>query len=89
LKRRFNVTVVTSTENPSRVPDVEYVYKPLLSRQERPVIASNVCGTPYRVKHYANGILVEPSNPEMLAEAMLKLVCNDKLAMEIGKNGKK
>jgi len=38
LKKRFDVTVVTGTENPSRVPGVEYVYEPLLSRREKPVL---------------------------------------------------
>jgi hypothetical protein len=38
LKKKFDVTVVTGTENPSRVPGVEYVYEPLLSRREKPVL---------------------------------------------------
>jgi len=36
LKERFDVTVVTGTGNPSRVPGVGYVYEPLLARQEKP-----------------------------------------------------
>ena len=38
LKKGFDVTVVTGTENPSRVPGVEYVYEPLLSRREKPAL---------------------------------------------------
>jgi glycosyltransferase involved in cell wall biosynthesis len=55
----------------------------------KPVIASRVGGIPYRVKQYVNGVLVNPSDPKMLAEAMLKIVNNDELAKEMGRNGRK
>lgn len=76
--------------NPSIADHVE-VYSIVLSEawaREKPVIASRVGEVAYRVKQRVNGILVEPSNPKMLAEAMLELVGNDKLAEEMGKNGK-
>ena len=38
LKKRFDVTVVTGTESPSRVPGVEYVYEPLIARREKPAL---------------------------------------------------
>jgi glycosyltransferase involved in cell wall biosynthesis len=41
LRKRFNVIVVTGTENPSRVPGVEYIYEPLLSKKEKPVLWMN------------------------------------------------
>ena len=36
----------------------------------RPVIASNVGGNPFMVKHLINGMLVESENPGALAEAI-------------------
>jgi glycosyltransferase involved in cell wall biosynthesis len=57
--------------------------------REKPVIASSVGGTPYRVKHGINGLLVNPSDPKMLAEAMLKLASEEELAEEMGSNGRK
>jgi len=57
--------------------------------REIPVIASKVGGIPYRIKQYVNGILVDPSDPKMLAEAMLKVADDDKLAREMGRNGRK
>ncbi|MCC6055679.1 MAG: glycosyltransferase family 4 protein [Desulfurococcaceae archaeon] len=41
LRKRFNVIVVTGTGNPSRVPGVEYIYEPLLSKREKPVLWVN------------------------------------------------
>jgi glycosyltransferase involved in cell wall biosynthesis len=42
LKKKFNIIVVTGTKNPSRVSDVKYIYEPLLSRQEKPVLWLNI-----------------------------------------------
>ncbi len=73
------------------IADYVEVYPGVISEawaREKPVIASSVGGIPYRVKQPVNGILVEPSNPKMLADAMLELVGNDKLAEEMGRNGK-
>lgn len=41
LSRRFEVTVVTGSRNPSKLPNVEYVYEPLLSRWEKPALWLN------------------------------------------------
>lgn len=57
--------------------------------REKPVIASSVGGIPYRIKHGINGILVAPSDYRMLANAMLELIDNNKLAEEMGRNGRK
>lgn len=53
----------------------------------KPVIASSVGGVPSRVKDHINGLLVSPSNPRLLAEAMMEIVRNTKLAEEMGRNG--
>lgn len=76
--------------NPSITDSVE-VYPGVISEawaREKPVIASAVGGIPYRVKQHVNGVLVDPSNPKMLADAMLELVNNKGLAKLMGKNGK-
>jgi glycosyltransferase involved in cell wall biosynthesis len=57
--------------------------------REKPVIATKVGGIPYRIKDGVNGILVNPSDPKALAEAMQKLADDDKTAQEMGKNGRK
>ena len=75
----------------SSIADHVEVYSISISEawaREKPVIASRVGEIAYRVKQYVNGILVEPSNPKMLAAAMLELAGNDKLANELGRNGK-
>jgi glycosyltransferase involved in cell wall biosynthesis len=41
LGKRFDVTVVTGTKNPSKLPSVRYVYEPLLSKREKPVLWLN------------------------------------------------
>jgi glycosyltransferase involved in cell wall biosynthesis len=42
LRKRFDVTVVTGTKNPSKLPSVRYVYEPLLSKREKPVLWLNI-----------------------------------------------
>ena len=54
----------------------------------KPVIASSIGELPYRIKNYVNGILVKPLNPKILADSMLELVDNSRLAEEMGKNGR-
>jgi glycosyltransferase involved in cell wall biosynthesis len=41
LRKRFDATVVTGTKNPSKLPSVRYVYEPLLSKREKPVLWLN------------------------------------------------
>jgi len=41
LRKRFDVAVVTGTANPSRLPGVRYVYEPLLSKWEKPILWLN------------------------------------------------
>lgn len=72
---------------PSIADNVE-VYPMVISEawaREKPVIASNVGGVPFRVQHGICGLLVEPRNPKALAEAMVKLAYDEKLARKMGK----
>jgi len=40
----------------------------------------------WRIRQGVNGLLVEPSNPKALAEAMARLAEDEELAEEMGKN---
>jgi len=74
------------------IADYVEVYPMVISEawaRERPVIASRIGGIPYRVKQGVNGILVDPSDPKALAEAMLKVARDDELADKMGSNGRK
>lgn len=73
------------------VADYVEVYPGVISEawaREKPVIASNVGGIPFRVRDHVNGLLVKPSNPEMLANSMLEILDNPSLAKELGGAGK-
>jgi glycosyltransferase involved in cell wall biosynthesis len=41
LRKGFDVTVVTGTRNPSRLSGVGYIYEPLLSKREKPILWLN------------------------------------------------
>lgn len=56
---------------------------------ERPVIVSNVGGLPEVVADGKTGIVVEKENTNQLAEAIIKLIHNPKLRIEMGINGRK
>jgi len=74
------------------IADYVEVYPMAISEawaRERPVIASRIGGIPYRIKHGVNGILVDPSDPKALAEAMLKVARDEELADKMGRNGRK
>lgn len=53
----------------------------------RPVVASRVDGVELLEKNCA-GLLVEPKNPEMLANAVIRLLKDENLRNEMGKNGR-
>ena len=54
-----------------------------------PVVASNVGGLPFIVKDGVTGFLAEPENEGQLADSIIKLLLNEKLARKMGDNGKK
>jgi len=54
-----------------------------------PVIATTVGGTPEIIKHMKNGVLVPPRNPEAMAEAMSKLLSEERLGPTIGEEARK
>jgi teichuronic acid biosynthesis glycosyltransferase TuaC len=56
---------------------------------ELPVIATTVGGIPEIIEHMKNGILVPPRNPEAMAKALSKLLSEEKLRENIGKEAKR
>lgn len=55
----------------------------------KPVIVSNVGGLPEVVDDGKTGIIVEKENPDQLADALIKLITNTDLRIEMGINGRK
>jgi glycosyltransferase involved in cell wall biosynthesis len=54
----------------------------------RPVISTNVGSIQDIIKDGYNGFLVEPKNPEQLAEKIIYVLKNPAIAKEMGRNGK-
>lgn len=54
-----------------------------------PVIASNVGGISSIFDHEQNALIIEPRNAEALSDAMMKLICDDKLRERLGKNARR
>ena len=55
----------------------------------KPVIASNVGGIPEIIKDTATGLLVNPGSFKSLAEAIIRVLDDQKLAKQLGANAKK
>jgi glycosyltransferase involved in cell wall biosynthesis len=55
----------------------------------RPIVASKVGGIPEVVKDNETGLLIPPSDPTSLAEAVLKLYADPKIAARLGRNGRR
>lgn len=54
----------------------------------KPVIASRVGGIPELVKDSKTGLLVEPGNPQQLAQAILYLLDHSETGLKMGSNGR-
>ncbi len=52
-----------------------------------PVVVTRVGDNPQMVKHGVNGYLVEPGNPQSLAQELLKLLQSPLKAKRLGLNG--
>lgn len=52
----------------------------------KPVISSNLAGTPEQITEGLTGLLVQPANSQELSEAMLKLINNPMLRKKMGEN---
>ena len=54
-----------------------------------PVVSTNVGGVPFLVEHEKTALLVKPNNPEELAEAVFRLIEDQKLYETLRDTGKK
>jgi len=54
-----------------------------------PIIATSVGGIPEQVEDGKNGLLIEPKNPDQLAEAILRLLNDRELRLQMGREGYK
>lgn len=54
-----------------------------------PVIVTNIIGVAKEIKERNCGIVVPPKDPKALAEAIIKLLKNPKLAKQMGENGRR
>lgn len=52
-----------------------------------PVIATRVGGIPEQIEDGKNGLLIEPKNPDQLAEAILRLMNDRELRLQMGREG--
>jgi glycosyltransferase involved in cell wall biosynthesis len=83
LFQRCSVVVLPYIEaSQSGVIPVAYGFK-------KPVVATNVGAIPEIVDGGVTGFIVPPRNPEALAEAIIKLLKDDKLRKEMGENAYK
>ncbi len=55
----------------------------------KPVIASNIFGYREVITDGEDGILVEPKNPDALAQKLIEILANKELTTRLGKNGRK
>ena len=53
----------------------------------KPVVGTDVGGIPEIINNGLNGFLVEPRNPQQLANKISELLCNDTLRKRMGQNG--
>jgi len=53
-----------------------------------PIVTTRICGLPEIIKEGENGFLVEPANPEQLAEKILFILENDESRAKISANNK-
>ena len=60
---------------------------PIAYAFKKPVVATNVGSLPEVVEEGLTGYLVQPKNPNALAEAIIKLFKDDNLSERIGENG--
>jgi glycosyltransferase involved in cell wall biosynthesis len=56
---------------------------------ELPVVATRVGGIPELVLEGQTGLLVEPGNPKAMAEALERLLTDERLRNDLGRNGRK
>jgi len=56
---------------------------------KKPVVGSNIGGIPYVIDNGKNGLIIPPKNSQALAEAIIKILENPKIAKKMGEEGYK
>ncbi len=79
--RAFDIAVSSSRFEGSPLAVMEYMDAAL------PVVATRVGGVPDLIEHGLNGLLVEPGDPHVLAEAIDTLLRNPEQARAMGERG--
>ena len=54
----------------------------------RPVVATRVCGVPYMVEDDSSGLLVDHGNVAGLAAALVRILCDHRLRVQMGQRGR-
>jgi glycosyltransferase involved in cell wall biosynthesis len=54
---------------------------------KKPVIGTDIEGIPYLIENGENGLIVPPKDPEALANAIIRILENPKLAQKMGEEG--
>lgn len=80
LQRECKFTVIPSLRETFCLAAIEFM------AYGKPIICSNVDGLPYTIKD--GGILVEPRNPDALADAINGLLSDENLRRELGKKAR-
>ncbi len=55
----------------------------------KPVVGTKVGGTPEIIEHWRNGLLVPPKDPDALAWALVRIITDEELAADFGKEGRR
>ncbi|MFC1808543.1 glycosyltransferase [Candidatus Omnitrophota bacterium] len=82
LQRTAAVVMQKSTKEGFGLTVTEALWK------GKPVVASNVGGIPNQIQNNKNGILVDPYNFDECAEAILKILQDEKFAQKLGENAR-
>lgn len=80
--KSFDIAVLTSKWEGFGLVVAEYL------AAEKPVIASNVDGIPFIIKHGFNGFLAEPGNEYNFSQQIITLIKDKNLVSKIVENGK-
>lgn len=54
-----------------------------------PVVSTNVGGLPYLIRHEVDGLLVPPDDPQVMADAIMRLQADPKRCMALTENARK
>jgi glycosyltransferase involved in cell wall biosynthesis len=54
----------------------------------RPVVATRVCGVPYMVEDGCSGLLVDYGDVDELAGALIRVLCDRQLRLQMGRHGR-